>query len=104
MSIKVGLVGLPNVGKSSFFNSLTGSSVRAENYPFCTIDPNISIFNINDTKILKLSEVDNPKSIVYPTIEVYDIAGLIKGAEDKLKTRFSIIMAINIKGIIHYKI
>ena len=82
MSIKVGLVGLPNVGKSSFFNSLTGSSVRAENYPFCTIDPNISIFNINDTKILKLSEVDNPKSIVYPTIEVYDIAGLIKGASN----------------------
>ena len=82
MSIKVGLVGLPNVGKTSFFNSLTGSSAKAENFPFCTIDPNKSYFHTNDTRILKLCEVDNPKNVVYPIIEVYDIAGLIKGASN----------------------
>ncbi len=80
MHIKVGLVGLPNVGKSSFFNALTGSFVQSENYPFCTINPNISRFIVNDERINKLVEVDCPNNIVSPTIEVYDIAGLVKGA------------------------
>lgn len=80
MHIKVGLVGLPNVGKSSLFNALTSSFVLSENYPFCTIDPNVSRLVVPDSRIDKLVEIDKPNKVVNPTIEIYDIAGLVKGA------------------------
>ena len=80
MSIKVGLVGLPNVGKSSLFNALTKSSVPAENYPFCTIDPHIAITPVFDERSPKLKEFYGSKKELPATISFVDIAGLVKGA------------------------
>ena len=82
MSIKVGLVGLPNVGKSTFFNVLTRGSAAAANYPFCTIEPNIGSLIIEDERIDMLASVDNPANIVRETVQVVDIAGLVKGASE----------------------
>jgi obg-like ATPase 1 len=76
----MGLVGLPNVGKSSTFNVLSKLSVPAENYPFCTIEPNNARINIPDARFNKLVEMYKPKSIVSAQLSITDIAGLVKGA------------------------
>ena len=78
--MKLGIVGLPNVGKSTLFNSLTKAGAESANYPFCTIDPNIGIVPVPDERIEKLGELYNTKKVTHATIEFVDIAGLVKGA------------------------
>ncbi len=78
--MKLGVVGLPNVGKSTLFNAITKAGAQAANYPFCTIEPNTGIVLVPDIRIDKLSEMYNPKKTTYATIEFVDIAGLVKGA------------------------
>ena len=80
--MKVGIVGLPNVGKSTLFNCLSQSKAQSENYPFCTIDPNLAKINVPDKRFEKLCEVHNPKSKVLAQISITDIAGLVKGASN----------------------
>lgn len=80
MSLKVGIVGLPNVGKSTLFNAITNSNVEAANYPFSTINPNIGVVEVPDERMVKLAEIFFPQKIVYNTFEFTDIAGLIAGA------------------------
>lgn len=80
MSIKAGLVGLPNVGKSTLFNALTKSSVPAENYPFCTIEPHVAITEVPDTRINQLLALYKSKKTIPATVSFVDIAGLVKGA------------------------
>src|SRR5580692_6110188 len=81
---KVGLqcciVGLPNVGKSTLFNCLSNAKAQAANFPFCTIEPNVGVITVPDERLTKLAEIVNPKSLVPNTIEIVDIAGLVKGA------------------------
>lgn len=78
--MKLGIVGLPNVGKSTLFNAITNAGAQSANYPFCTIDPNVGVVNVPDERIDKLAEMYNPKKVTYATIEFVDIAGLVKGA------------------------
>ncbi|QOJ36942.1 MAG: redox-regulated ATPase YchF [Nitrospira sp.] len=80
MSMKCGIVGLPNVGKSTLFNALTKSGIAAENYPFCTIEPNIGIVEVPDARLQVLADIVKPQRIQYATTEFVDIAGLVAGA------------------------
>ncbi len=80
MSLSVGIVGLPNVGKSTLFNALTKSSVPAENYPFCTIDPSVGIVAVPDGRLASLAELSNTATIIPAIVEFVDIAGLVSGA------------------------
>lgn len=80
MGFKCGIVGLPNVGKSTLFNALTQNEIPAENYPFCTIDPNVGIVPVPDARMEALSEIVKPQRIVPTTMEFVDIAGLVAGA------------------------
>ena len=80
MGIKCGIVGLPNVGKSTLFNALTKAGIQAENYPFCTIDPNVGIVEVPDPRLEKIAEIAKPQKIIPTTMEFVDIAGLVAGA------------------------
>ena len=80
MSVKCGIVGLPNVGKSTLFNALTEAGIQAENYPFCTIDPNVGIVPVPDPRLDKLAEIVKPQKVINTTMEFVDIAGLVAGA------------------------
>ncbi len=80
MSLKCGIVGLPNVGKSTLFNALTKAGIAAENYPFCTIEPNVGIVELPDPRLGQLSEIVKPERIVPAIVEFVDIAGLVAGA------------------------
>jgi GTP-binding protein YchF len=80
MSLKCGIVGLPNVGKSTLFNALTKAGIPAENYPFCTIEPNVGIVEVPDPRLQQLAEIVKPERILSATVEFVDIAGLVAGA------------------------
>src|SRR5437588_1114739 len=80
MPIRCGIVGLPNVGKSTLFNALTRAQVPAENYPFCTIDPNVGVVPVPDPRLAQLAAIARPEKIVPTTVEFVDIAGLVAGA------------------------
>jgi GTP-binding protein YchF len=80
MSLKCGIVGLPNVGKSTLFNALTKSAIAAENYPFCTIEPNVGIVEVPDPRLAKLAAIAKPQKVIPAAVEFVDIAGLVAGA------------------------
>jgi GTP-binding protein YchF len=78
--MKCGIVGLPNVGKSTLFNAITKSGIDAENYPFCTIEPNVGIVEVPDSRLQEISSIVNPEKIQPAIVEFVDIAGLVAGA------------------------
>ena len=82
MSLKCGIVGLPNVGKSTLFNALTAAGIEAQNFPFCTIEPNKGIVHVPDPRLNAIAEIGNPEKVIPTTTEFVDIAGLVKGASE----------------------
>ena len=80
MALQCGIVGLPNVGKSTLFNCLSNAKAQAANFPFCTIEPNVGVITVPDQRLVELARIDNPKRVIPTTIEIVDIAGLVKGA------------------------
>ena len=84
--MKLGIVGLPNVGKSTLFNALTNAGAQSANYPFCTIEPNVGVVAVPDYRLDKLAEMYNPEKFTPAVIEFVDIAGLVKGAANGVVT------------------
>ena len=80
MALQCGIVGLPNIGKSTLFNCLSNAKAQSANFPFCTIEPNVGVITVPDERLNKLAELVNPQRIVPTTVEIVDIAGLVKGA------------------------
>src|SRR6056300_1448822 len=80
MGFKCGILGLPNVGKSTLFNAITKSSIPAENFPFCTIEPNLGIVNVPDKRLDNINKISNSEKVIPTTMSFVDIAGLVKGA------------------------
>lgn len=80
MGLSIGIVGLPNVGKSTLFNAITAAGAEAANYPFCTIEPNVGVVTLPDPRLDKLAEMYNPEQVLYATVQFVDIAGLVAGA------------------------
>ncbi|MDR2037012.1 MAG: redox-regulated ATPase YchF [Bacteroidales bacterium] len=80
MALQCGIVGLPNVGKSTLFNCLSNAKAQAANFPFCTIEPNVGVITVPDERLTKLAEIDQPPKVIPTTVEIVDIAGLVKGA------------------------
>ena len=78
--MKCGIVGLPNVGKSTLFNCLSNAKAQAANFPFCTIEPNLGTVNVPDLRLKTLESIVNPEKLIPATVEIVDIAGLVKGA------------------------
>lgn len=80
MALQAGIVGLPNVGKSTLFNALSSAKAQAANFPFCTIEPNVGVISVPDDRLIKLESLVHPQQVVPTTVEIVDIAGLVKGA------------------------
>src|SRR6201982_3903634 len=80
MALQCGIVGLPNVGKSTLFNCLSNAKAQAANYPFCTIEPNVGVITVPDERLSALEKLVHPERVVPTTVEIVDIAGLVKGA------------------------
>ncbi|MBE9467411.1 MAG: redox-regulated ATPase YchF [Bacteroidetes bacterium] len=80
MGLQCGIIGLPNVGKSTLFNCLSNAKAQSANFPFCTIEPNVGVITVPDERLIQLEKIDNPAKVIPTTIEIVDIAGLVKGA------------------------
>ena len=80
MALQCGIVGLPNVGKSTLFNCLSNAKAQSANFPFCTIEPNVGVITVPDERLNKLAEIEHPQRVIPTTVEIVDIAGLVKGA------------------------
>ena len=80
MALQCGIVGLPNVGKSTLFNCLSNAKAQSANFPFCTIEPNLGVISVPDPRLNKLADIVNPQNLIPTTVEIVDIAGLVKGA------------------------